>query len=124
MGLSSDLQNIVQGAFGALDDLRKSFTFIQRTPGTYDPETGSVTINESQVTVRGVLARFQTHEVNLYNILQTAQKALIPKLEFGSIDPDALEDQCLVNGKRFKIVKVMKDPADALIILALVALED
>jgi hypothetical protein len=124
MGLSSDIQNIVQSAMGSIDDLRKSFTFVQRVPGTYNPTTGSVTIAETQVTVRGVLARFQTHEINLYNIAQTAQKALIPKLEFGSIDPDALEDQCIVNGKRFKILKVMKDPAEALIILALIAVED
>ena len=124
MGLAEDIQKAVQEGMSSLDNIRKTFTFIQRTPGEYDPAVGEVEIAETEVSVRGVLARFRSFEVRDLDLLKTGRKGIIPTLEFGSVVPDSLEDQCEVDGQRYKVADIQKDPADAVYIFTLVAVED
>lgn len=103
--------SLVQSAFQIIDDLAVPITYLSNTSVTYDPNSGTVTPNQTTYTLQGVLSKFDIKEVDNKIVLTTDVKLLIAGLDL-PVDPRE-NDQVTANGRQWKVVRVMGVPGDS-----------
>lgn len=62
----------------------------------------------------GVLTALTQQDVTDLSMVATGQKFLVPTLQLGGVDPDALDDTVVVGDTTWNIYTVKVDPAGAL----------
>lgn len=112
MGLKEDIQSGVAGAFKALDNLKITCVF-NSVSSIYDVTTGTVTKSNVSTTVHAIRSDFSKSEkMKTYN----------PNLKFGdfklmvqssSIPSPNLVDSINIGDKKYTIIGIEIDPADA-----------
>jgi len=111
MGLREDIQRDLGAAFDTdLADAVKILTLI-KISGAYNTELSENVVTETSFTTRGVLDSYLDREVFNESVHPTDAKAIILTNELAAT-PE-IDDYIEGAGKKFKIINVAADPADA-----------
>lgn len=112
MGLQSDIQTSVADALNtSLLDAAKSIT-LEKVVNTFNAATNKTSQTSSTYVTRAVIANFTSTDLADTHIEPTDAKIIILQNEI-SVEPK-VNDYILVETIRYKILKVMKDPANVI----------
>ena len=112
MELTNRLRKLAQQAMQSVDDVRTAVTYVQVTPGTYDPAIGDIATTEISHDVRALFTRLTETEMDWFPGDLKTQKAIVAYLDL-PITPGR-NDYFLVNGERWEIKNSKRVPTDAI----------
>lgn len=124
MGLKSLIAKQVQGAMTILgtdeDGLASTRTFVKVDPeGTYDFATrGVINVEEQYPGIPMTMVRFKIEDMDAEVRPKTDRRALIASLDL-PVTPAPADYVLEANGDRWNVVRLLSDPAAALVILHL-----
>ena len=117
MGLQAIFKGAAQTIFEAFDDVPISSIYSSVSDDiTYDPTgSGSITDTVTNQTVDIIFAYYETAQIDGTKIRASDQKAMIP-VENLTATPGQ-KDYITTNAKRWNVVAIETDPAEALWIM-------
>ncbi|WNL50646.1 head-tail attachment [Ruegeria phage RpAliso] len=120
-GFKSLIQRQVQGAMRILgtddDGLAPTVTYVAVAEGAYDYEERKVINTETAYEgVPAAMVRFQIDDMDEKVKPQTDRRALIASLDL-PVTPSEQDHLLASDGTKWTVMRILSDPADALIIL-------
>jgi hypothetical protein len=114
MSLKDTIQDAVESAFEALDDVPESCTYTQTTSSTYAPATGVDTpATNTQTGVPVVFDVYSTRDIDGERIRASDQKALIAANDI-VVTPKVEDTITRADGTIWTVEEVATDPATAM----------
>lgn len=117
---SSTLKRAVQAAMYAVGDVKEAVTY-RRSSSVYNPSTGSIVTTNEDHSLTGVFARFLNLEVDRVDV-QAFDVKFIYEQRLAPFLPPKTESDVILrasDGRTYHIIRYTEDPAKAIIILQL-----
>lgn len=113
MALNAKLKRLVQDALKRTGDLRTYVTYVQQTPGPYDPVTDEISfVTVEHMNIPALLVKLSSEDLEWWPGDMIGQRALIAYNDL-PITPDD-SDHILIDGVKWSIYRTKGVPGGSL----------